>query len=97
ARLGPLYDLVHVDRGASTQIRNVHSIGDEPAGIDKLAKSVHRGQSVLYRKFNDLASITDGQRVNHHDHRLCPLRAHGCKGAIELIWVAYRLRLEHNP
>src|SRR6478609_8811427 len=31
----PLYDLVHVDRGASTQIRNIHSIGDadEPARL----------------------------------------------------------------
>jgi hypothetical protein len=29
-----------------------------------------RRQSILHRKVNDSASITDRQRVNHHDHGL---------------------------
>src|SRR5215831_9483434 len=89
--------LVHVDGGASTQMGNTHSVGDETSCIYKLAEPIHRRQSVSHRKLNEPLSIPNGQRVNHHDERLRTLRNYGCEGAVKLIGDAYRLRLEHNP
>ena len=52
---------------------------------------------MLHRKFNDSFSKTNRQRVNHNNECLRTRRNHSCEGAVELIRVAYRLKVKQNP
>jgi hypothetical protein len=38
--------LVHVHGGASTQIRNIYSVGDQTSRVYKLAETIHCRQSI---------------------------------------------------
>jgi hypothetical protein len=66
----------------SERVRNFFRLGCETVGaclscefLVHGRRSIRAGlqtrrQSILHRKVNDSASITDRQRVNHHDHGL---------------------------
>src|SRR4029453_10642056 len=97
AGLDTLEDLVHVGSSTSAEVGHIRPVGHEPPGIRELSKSIHGWQAVLRREFSDPLSVTDGERVYHHDESLGVFCTHRREGGGESIRVSYLRGLELDP
>jgi hypothetical protein len=82
---GALQDLVDVDRGAPSEIRETRTIGEQAAGLHPIIRCIHGGQTLLHREVGRLLRVKRREWVRQHEQGLGPLGYDGRERPSEIL------------
>src|SRR5450432_3819191 len=88
-RFRTLENFVDVGGRTAILISKTRPIGDEAAGIDKIARFVHGWNALLSSELDNERSLASGKRINQYQKRLGMFTNDRCEGLVQLTRVAY--------